>query len=1326
MKRHNKALGKLAKAKEKWYESQVEKKNRIAILRQELADAKSDMEVTNHALDSLRKAQEELTLDKEPTIHDYYKPSSEMEEYQQITIGILGVGTTHTINGLPPTLTPTSARPEVERIVNGVEVNISGEYEKMREKILESLAKFQKNGSGWRLHKVEKLEVSVTKYEPLKGKGYTTPLPKPLKGKNAIIYIKNEDNQCFKWAVTRALNPAKRDACRVTKILKLQTEKYNWKDIEFPTKVKDIHKWEEKNNININVFGYDEETKKLYTLKLGEQENPTETRHNLARLNTQHYNQWIMWKNRNEDIGKMFIDSLQENLKPVYEILKKVTPISMTEKDEKNYTESDNCYACGIQFGTRSLSYHWQISRSRMRQILGLSEGDINCIPKTDEKYISFSKKIPMETIILPDGEKTLYLEMRFIDSYKFTLASLDSLANTLGEDDFRTLESQMKHSGIELLKRKGVFPYEFMTGYDKLQYDKLPSKKEFYSKLNNTDINDEDYEHAQKVWKTFDCKTMRDYHDLYLKTDVLLLTDVMYRFRKICMENYGLDPLHYYTAPGLAWDAALKITKIELELIHNPNMYLMIEKGIRGGVSTIMKRYAKANNKYMKNYDPKKDNIYTPYLDANNLYGWAMSQPLPVRNFKWMTETELSNWENIPCILEVDLEYPENLHDIHNEYPLAPESIEVNKVKKLIPNLNDKKNYVLHYRNLKLYLKLGLKLTKVHRGVKFEESPWLAKYIQLNTNLRTKGTTDFEKNFFKLMNNSVFGKTMENVRNRVNVKLVTTEEQLNKLAKKSYFKGVNIFTENLIAVHMEKTTVKLVKPIYLGMSILDLSKTLMYNFHYNYIKPKYGNNANLLFTDTDSLRYEIKTEDFYKDITPDVEKWFDTSNYDKDHSSGIPVGKNKKVVGMMKDECGGKQISEFVGLRSKLYAYKMDEGEEEKKCKGVKKCVVKNEIVFEDYKNCLFSGTEQHRTMNTFRSRQHEITTERINKTALSANDNKRVHPGSQPSVLPRRSYASPRIPKATALKSPPTTTDVILYLSIIFGMYPLSLRYPMGHRAASVRMDSNKVTIDPSPLSSVSVLLSQNQKYLMTTFDSSQKREDNKVQLDFNCPEKINQIARMCKYTDYKDDGWEKALKFGVLITFTELEGPEGRIHLGTPTDIINNLFRMCMSWEEWVRLIKVASKKEHFSYVRFLMEFTKQNAPISDKKFESIERMRTNVLEKARERGLKIEKKINNNFDELLKKEKRKIIGKEVNQQWKSDIAKEEKRRRKEVTDWKAEGQKCKKETQRLRRNAKARERRAEENRRIAEGKWKGKKKFARFQLKPNTPSRKSLRN
>ena len=334
---------------------------------------------------------------------------------------------------------------------------------------------------------------------------------------------------------------------------------------------------------------------------------------------------------------------------------------------------------------------------------LGLTEGDINCIPKTDEKYISFTKKTPMETYkdVRSDGsvvEKTIHLEMRFIDSLKFTLKSLDSLVSTLRKDQFKTLTNQMishlladnRSQALDLLKKKGVFPYEHMSDFSKLSSTSLPPKSAFYSQLNKSNISDTEYDHAKKVWSTFHCKTMCDYHDVYLRTDVLLLADVMTEFRRVCKSVYGLEAFCYYTSPGLAWDAMLKITGAVLDLISDPNMYLMIEKGIRGGVSTVTKRYAKANNKYLNNYDPACDSIYLPYLDANNLYGWAMCQTLPVKDFTWMTVGEISDWGNTPCILEVDLEYPNELHDFHNEYPLAPEKICVNKVDKLTPNLHD------------------------------------------------------------------------------------------------------------------------------------------------------------------------------------------------------------------------------------------------------------------------------------------------------------------------------------------------------------------------------------------------------------------------------------------------------------------------------------------------------------------------------------------------------------------------------------------------------------------------------------------------------------
>ena len=340
--------------------------------------------------------------------------------------------------------------------------------------------------------------------------------------------------------------------------------------------------------------------------------------------------------------------------------------------------------------------------------------------------------------------------------------------------------------------------------------------------------------------------ETMKDYHKLYNDSDVLLLADVFENFRNICLKIYGLDPVYYYTAPGLAWDACLKMTGINLELLSDPNMLLMVEKGIRGGISIISNRYGKANNKYMKCFNKNKLSTFLMYLDANNLYGCAMSEMLPTHGFKWLTDKEINNlynnqimqvWEKTPCILEVDLQYPKELHDLHNDYPLCPERVKCDKgVEKLIPNLRDKNNYVIHYKNLIQCLKLGMKLKKIHRGIKFTESTWLKPYIDKNTNLRTQAKNNFEKDFYKLMNNSVFGKTMENIRNRVNVKLVSTKEKLKKLVAKPNFRSCKIFNENLVSVNMKKTSLTMDKPVYLGMCILDLSKVIMFDFHYNYI----------------------------------------------------------------------------------------------------------------------------------------------------------------------------------------------------------------------------------------------------------------------------------------------------------------------------------------------------------------------------------------------------------------------------------------------------------------------------------------------------------
>ena len=224
------------------------------------------------------------------------------------------------------------------------------------------------------------------------------------------------------------------------------------------------------------------------------------------------------------------------------------------------------------------------------------------------------------------------------------------------------------------------------------------------------------------------------------------------------------------------------------------------------------------------------------------------MSKKLPTHGFRWMNPEELENWRDIPCTVEVDITYPQYLHDLHNDYPLAPERIGAIEVDKLIPNLRNKKKYVIHHEVLKQCLELGLEIIKVHSGITFYDSAWLKPYISLNTQLRIpKATDDFEKNFFKLMKNSVFGKTMENIRNRVNIELVGSEAQARKWISGPRYEDRKIFIEHLSAIHIKKKLL-MNKPVYLGMAILDWSKTLMYQFHYGYVKPKYGENANLFF----------------------------------------------------------------------------------------------------------------------------------------------------------------------------------------------------------------------------------------------------------------------------------------------------------------------------------------------------------------------------------------------------------------------------------------------------------------------------------------------
>ena len=390
-----------------------------------------------------------------------------------------------------------------------------------------------------------------------------------------------------------------------------------------------------------------------------------------------------------------------------------------------------------------------------------------------------------------------------------------------------------------------------------------------------------------------------------------------------------------------------LKMKKVELEKIDNADTHLFIEVGMRGGISYINKRYSKANNKYCPDYDRTKPGKFITYLDMNNLYGKAMSEYLPCGEFKWVevnnetTNKVLNTSDNslYGYFLEVDLEVPEELHDYHKDYPMAPEKIKIEDdmlspywleikrkydiksggINKLAPNLIPKNNYVVYYRNLKYYLSQRLILKKVHKILEFKQSTWMKPYIDFNTERRKEATNETDKYLFKLLINATYGKTMENMRKRFKIRIITNEKDFLKYVSKPTYIAYRKFGKTSVAIHEKKETVKLNKPIYVENAILELSKLAMYEFYYDFVKKKFKN-PKLLFTETDSLCIETE-EDFYE-IMYHNKELFDLSNFPKD--SEYYCADNKKVPVKMKGEYGGTAIYDFTGTNQKCIQYVM------------------------------------------------------------------------------------------------------------------------------------------------------------------------------------------------------------------------------------------------------------------------------------------------------------------------------------------------------------------------------------------------------------------
>ena len=1076
-------------------------------------------------------------------------------------------------NIMSPTATITS--------IGDLKPNLAAKIDFWKQKLGEK----ETIGSGWVFESVKSIDIHVAKYKPLKASSYI-PTPVEIVRKRAIVNVKNNDNECFKWAVLSALFPADRDTERTSKYVAHELE-VDWSGIEFPMEVGKIGRFERRNNISINVYGYDDEEHGVgnYVLR---KSNLVDSKHHIdlflvegTQQDTNHYcwikhfsrfarqrsdghkgakqycrfclhgfpnltklndhlehgcreiseekvemptkdNNLLHFKNNangekkpyiiigdfecltvpidkaSKDPSKSYTEKYQEHepcgycihivsanasetFDPIVyrgenavahfietilgvntmlqEKIKSCEPLTMSEEEEEAFQCQKECRFCNLEMNDDRVRDHdhqtgkyrgaahskCNINEGKSRKVVpvffhnlkgydahlivsevGKYTSNLQAIPQNYEKFISFS-----------------FSNLRFLDSFAFLSSSLDTLVKNLFEEGegrhkfVHTMRCCDQPQHVDLLFRKGVYPYDYMSDWKRMEETTLPPQEAFYSKLSGKHISDEDYAHAQHVWRAFGIQNLGEYHDLYVKTDVLLLADVFEAFREICLDpqGYALDPAHYFTTPNFAWDCMLKKTGVTMELLTDYDMYLMFEQGLRGGIAMISHRHAMANNPYLdKGYDPSKEHSYIYYGDANNLYGHSMSQALPIGNFKWSKERDINKLirayatsESQGCIVKCDLHYPHELHDEHNDYPLAPERLLVrdemlspyqielkaklgigaDTLPKLVPNFRDKVGYVCDIRNLSYYLDKGLDITKIHKVITFDQRPWMRDYITFNTDRRKEAKNEFEKDFYKLMSNSCFGKTMENLRERVNMRFFSSNSHwgknrtvhlrtIERNCASPLYKGHTIYNNDLAAIHLKRKSVCLNKPIYAGMCILDLSKLHMFHYHYDVIKAQYGANARLLFTDTDSLCYQIKCDDFYKDMIADRDT-YDLSNYPSDSEFYDPT--NKKVLGKFKDETEGCPIIEFVGLRAKMYSLKVHKRastpQEKKTGKGIQRAHLKEKVTHDDYRRCLMSDERKDQQQlagwNTIRSTKHAISTLEINKVGLCCYDNKR-----------------------------------------------------------------------------------------------------------------------------------------------------------------------------------------------------------------------------------------------------------------------------------------------------------------------------------------------
>ena len=544
------------------------------------------------------------------------------------------------------------------------------------------------------------------------------------------------------------------------------------------------------------------------------------------------------------------------------------------------------------------------------KRLIDLKKGKVKfkIIPKTNEEYIAVK-----------------YGCIRFNDRYRFLSESLDKLVKNLDGDDFEILKKEFPDKW-QYLNKKLPCPYEYFNSIDDYKKPVNNLKKEdFFSKLKNDYPDDEETERTKEIIKLFNIEDGEELTKLYCKSDVILLADVFEKFVKVSTKEYRINPLYCVGLPGYTYQCALKYTDIKLQTLQGMDLILLLENNIRGGISSVI------GDRYVKSDENKK----ILYIDATNLYGHSMSQFLPYDEIEmwhghpdpymnWLEEILNKPDENdIGYFLEADLTYPDDIKEKTKHFPFCPENRKIdpdkyndymNKIKpknytrskKMICDWTDKKNYLIHYRMLKIYVTHGMIVVKIHKIISFKQSKWLETYISFNTQKRNKAKIDFEKEFFKFLVNAAFGIFSENIRNRLELEL-NKKDNIQKIIdqqSKLTFNGIQRSYENYDSYTFKQNQVVMDKAKYVGFTILELSKLHMYETYYDTLQPYFGQEKlQLHYIDTDGMILSMKTENIIKDLKnlEDIFDFMKSVKLDENHE--LFSEKNKKVIGRFKLE---------------------------------------------------------------------------------------------------------------------------------------------------------------------------------------------------------------------------------------------------------------------------------------------------------------------------------------------------------------------------------------------------------------------------------------